>query len=288
MTAEESEAMREAIRTGYVPHRGPGNGHGLGCADGQDCARMLIGEFHALDRGQDASMNGPLLALDLGGTTGYCIGPLVLIGNVTGTWDIRPRRGESPGMRYLHLRAKLQEVRAAYPDLALVAYEQAHYRGGAATAAGAGSEAMVLAWCAEHGIEHVAVHSATLKKWATGKGNAGKPEMVKAAKKRGLLSDSGDDNEADAYLVYRYTVERVLGEARQPGSGLGPHAPGAGVLPGGQGHGTGSNAETVRRPQNAGPRAPLNPGDALQQELKRDVVRLQKERRRLAEQGQDR
>jgi Holliday junction resolvasome RuvABC endonuclease subunit len=57
------------------------------------------------------------------------------------------------------------------------------------------------------GVVRVALHEAntpfivvapgTLKKYATGKGNAGKPEVVRAAAKR-LGYDGFDDNEADA------------------------------------------------------------------------------------------
>jgi Holliday junction resolvasome RuvABC endonuclease subunit len=102
-------------------------------------------------------------------------------------------------MRYLHLRAQLQRVRAAYPDLAAVFYEQAHHRGGAATEYAVGCVATVQAWCAEHGIEHAAVHSATIKKHATGKGNAPKDAVIAAMRRRGFAPT--DDNEADALAL---------------------------------------------------------------------------------------
>ena len=66
------------------------------------------------------------LALDMGSRCGWAIGKAAEQGSgqvCSGVWDIAPRRGESPGMRYLHLRAQLQRVRAAYPDLAAVFYE---------------------------------------------------------------------------------------------------------------------------------------------------------------------
>ena len=107
-------------------------------------------------------------------------------------------------MRYLHLRAHLQRVRAAYPDLAAVFYEQAHHRGGAATEYAVGCVATVQAWCAEHGIEHAAVHSATIKKHATGKGNAGKQEMVAAMQALGFRPE--DDNEADALALLDWAI----------------------------------------------------------------------------------
>lgn len=142
------------------------------------------------------------LALDMGSRCGWAIGKAgeVCAGQVcSGVWDIAPRRGESPGMRYLHLRAQLQSVRAAYPDLAAVFYEQAHHRGGAATEYAVGCVATVQAWCAEHGLEHAAVHSATIKKHATGKGNAPKDAVMGAMRRRGFTP--ADDNEADALAL---------------------------------------------------------------------------------------
>ena len=49
---------------------------------------------------------------------------------------------------------------------------------------------------AENEIELMTVHTATLKKFATGKGNAGKKEMIAAARARGWAP--ADDNMADA------------------------------------------------------------------------------------------
>lgn len=148
------------------------------------------------------------LALDMGSRCGWAIGNS---GDVTsGVWDIAPRRGESPGMRYLHLRAQLQSVRAAYPDLAAVFYEQAHHRGGAATEYAVGCVATVQAWCAEHAIEHAAVHSATIKKHATGKGNAPKDAVMAAMRRRGFAPT--DDNEADALALLDWAF--VQGGAR--------------------------------------------------------------------------
>ena len=142
------------------------------------------------------------LALDMGSRCGWAIGKAAEQGSgqvCSGVWDIAPRRGESPGMRYLHLRAHLQRVRAAYPDLAAVFYEQAHHRGGAATEYAVGCVATVQAWCAEHGLEHAAVHSATIKKHATGKGNAPKDAVMGAMRRRGFTP--ADDNEADALAL---------------------------------------------------------------------------------------
>lgn len=161
-----------------------------------------------------------ILALDFGGDTGWAVG--ADRAEQSGTWDVRPRRGESPGMRYIHLRRRLNEVRAAFPDLRVVVYEQAHQRGGHATEYAVGCATAMQAWCAEHGLEFAPVHGSKLKKWATGKGNVGKPRMVAEAKRRGY--DPRDDNEADAILLLLHAAEELSGSAVPPGVGP-PWAP---------------------------------------------------------------
>jgi Holliday junction resolvasome RuvABC endonuclease subunit len=86
----------------------------------------------------------------------------------------------------------------------VICYEQAHHRGGAATACCVGLVTEVLAFAAERNIEVMPVHSATLKKFATGSGRANKSQMIKAAKARGW--NPQDDNEADACLILEYAL----------------------------------------------------------------------------------
>jgi Holliday junction resolvasome RuvABC endonuclease subunit len=51
------------------------------------------------------------------------------------------------------------------------------------------------------GLPFVEVPPSTLKKWATGKGNCGKDEMIAAAIRRFTFAGC-DNNEADAYLLW--------------------------------------------------------------------------------------
>ena len=154
-----------------------------------------------------------VLGLDLASRTGWAVATPLRV-QAFGYWDIAPRRGESPGMRYIRLRGNLVEVHRAHPDLRLLAYEQAHQRGGAATEYAAGCVATVQAWCAELGIEHVAVHSGTLKRDATGAGNAKKPEMIAAARRiPGLELVPLSDDEADAIHLTQYALRVVLQQA---------------------------------------------------------------------------
>lgn len=57
-------------------------------------------------------------------------------------------------------------------------------------------------------VPWIAVGPTELKKYATGRGNATKPEMVKAAIELGARRDITHD-EADAYLLRRYGIRHI-------------------------------------------------------------------------------
>lgn len=138
-----------------------------------------------------------ILGLDLGTHTGWAA--ICPDGRIeSGVQHFEVARGDSPGMRWLRFNAWLDEVlRLTHPDL--VVYEQAHHRGGAATEITIGFATRVQEACAEWGTEHTTVHSATLKKFATGNGRASKDEMIEAAETRWPGSFAHD--EADARWV---------------------------------------------------------------------------------------
>jgi Holliday junction resolvasome RuvABC endonuclease subunit len=118
------------------------------------------------------------------------------------------KRGESPGMRFLRCRSWLNEMwKLLDGQIDVIVYEQAHHRGGAATAVCVGLITEVLAFAAEHNIELMPVHTATLKKFATGSGRANKKDMVKAAQNRGWSPQ--DHNEADAQLLLEYGLNEL-------------------------------------------------------------------------------
>lgn len=145
-----------------------------------------------------------ILAIDPGSSCGFAIGRL---GDppVSGVWQLAPARGESPGMRYVRLRAHLNKMLEAYPQLALVAYEAAHHRGAAATEYAIGCSTLIQTWCADHNLQHSSVHSATLKKWATGRGNAKKDEMLRLGRGRFTPTTQTDD-EVDALWILDYAL----------------------------------------------------------------------------------
>jgi Holliday junction resolvasome RuvABC endonuclease subunit len=153
-----------------------------------------------------------ILALDLGTLTGWAFWNGARRESGVQIFDVR--RGESPGMRYVRFNTWLGTFgNSNRPEL--VVYEQTHNRGGAATEVAAGFATRVQEWCARWpGQEHAAVHSATLKKWTTGRGNAKKPEMIQAVLDRfdhGRKGDLGDD-EADAIALLEYARAELIPE----------------------------------------------------------------------------
>ena len=143
-----------------------------------------------------------ILALDLATKTGWATNSPEASG--VDTFDVR--RGESPGTRYLRFAAWLREkIEIIKPQL--IVFEKAHHRGGAATEIAAGFATHLQSTCAAMGVEHAAIHTSVLKKYATGKGNAGKPEVM-AAYQRRWGKPPIDDNEADARWLLEYAVNR--------------------------------------------------------------------------------
>ena len=139
-----------------------------------------------------------ILALDLATRTGWAV---VKDGRIieSGVQTFDKRRGESNGVLFLRARKWLSEFgHPTPPDL--VAYEQAHFRGGAATEICVGLQTRAQEIAAEWGVESAPVPTGTLKKWATGVGGADKAAMIAwAAKVIGRQPE--DDNEADAIAV---------------------------------------------------------------------------------------
>ena len=154
------------------------------------------------------------LALDLATKTGWATRQNGKI--ISGVQDFSLKRGDSPGMRYIYFVQWLHKI-TGEPALAgyrknevdTIIYEQAHHRGGASTEIASGFATHLQSFCAKHGNEHTAVHTATLKKFATGSGRGDKSGMIRFAKDK-LGRDPIDDNEADAVCLLCYAEENIL------------------------------------------------------------------------------
>ncbi|MBZ5588135.1 MAG: hypothetical protein LAO05_06190 [Acidobacteriia bacterium] len=153
-----------------------------------------------------------LLGLDPGSVCGWAVhdGERIV---ASGVWNLAPRRGDSPGVRYLKLRGRLTDVRDRFPRLELVAVEQAHHRGGAATEYALGILTHVQSWCAEVGLDHLVVHGGAVKRQATGHGNADKGSMVAAALERWPGWKPETHDEADARWIAEAAAHELVGVA---------------------------------------------------------------------------
>ena len=135
--------------------------------------------------------NVNILALDIASITGWAISETEY-----GTWDFKTRKDESMGMKLLRFRAKLNEVNNLI-KFNLIVYERAAGRFKNALMHEAKLIGVVEEWCELNGVAYRSYSATEIKLFATGKGSAGKPVMIKAAKtKFGYTGE--DDNEADA------------------------------------------------------------------------------------------
>ncbi len=144
-------------------------------------------------------MSRCILAIDPGTSCGYAFrkpdGQLL-----SGTWDLSPRRLDSPGVRWLKLRRALDEL--AGDDLVeLLAFEEAYQKGNIAAHIYGGVIATLQTWAEHRQVTYAALHAGSVKKRATGKGNAKKPDMIRAAKRRWPDQRVDDENQADALWI---------------------------------------------------------------------------------------
>jgi len=152
-----------------------------------------------------------ILALDLGSTTGWALrGRDGII--TSGTMTFRPSRFEGGGMRYLRFRAWLPEISRLARGIDRVVFEEvrAHAGTDAAHIYG-GFLAHLTAWCEERELPYEGVPVGTIKRFATGKGNAGKDAVIAAIKARGF--QPADDNEADALAILLWAIDAQGGAA---------------------------------------------------------------------------
>lgn len=139
-----------------------------------------------------------LLALDLGTTTGFCVGHAGAL--VSGTANFKPGRYDGGGMRFVKFRKWLNELKAAYPVDGVYFEEVRRHAGTDAAHVYGGLMATLQAWCEENGLPYEGVPVGEIKKSATGRGNADKDAMIAAMVEKGH-APSGHD-EADAIALW--------------------------------------------------------------------------------------
>jgi hypothetical protein len=149
--------------------------------------------------------NRTLLALDLGTTTGWALhGADGLI--TSGTASFRNGRFDGGGMRYLRFTNWLGELERLSGTIAAIWFEEVRRHAGTDAAhVYGGLMATLTAWAELRGVPYEGVPVGTIKKHATGKGNANKEAMITAARSRGF--SPADDNEADAIAILLWAME---------------------------------------------------------------------------------
>lgn len=145
-----------------------------------------------------------VLALDIGTSMGWALRTGCTV--VSGSKSFAQRKGETRGDRLLRFGQWLASMNAG--GLGLVAYEDVAFHGklnGVMAAHAYGQyEGAILTFCARHQIPVRCVHTATLKKAITGKGNAKKPAVIAAVQAHGFRP--ADDDEADALAVLLWAL----------------------------------------------------------------------------------
>ena len=144
------------------------------------------------------------LALDLGTHTGWAL--RARDGTITsGTISFRPGRFEGAGMTFLRFRGWLEEIAGLAHGLDTVVFEEVRRHAGTTAAhVYGGFLAHLTAWCEHERVPYRGVPVGTIKRHATGKGNAGKEAVIAAMTAKGHAP--ADDNEADALAILHWAL----------------------------------------------------------------------------------
>jgi Holliday junction resolvasome RuvABC endonuclease subunit len=137
-----------------------------------------------------------MLALDLGTKTGFAIWKDGRI--ESGVWKLRHDRHAS-GARFLDFRNRLTGILGAHNIYTVFFERVCGHKGTDAAHVYGGFMYTLAAVCEERSIKCVGIPVGTIKKFATGSGNASKEEMTAAMRARGF--NPVDDNEADALAI---------------------------------------------------------------------------------------
>lgn len=150
-------------------------------------------------------MNTTILALDLGTTTGWALAQTDAQIS-SGSQSFKPQRFEGGGMRFLRFKRWLTDIKQCSSDINLIVFEEVRKHAGVDAAhAYGGFMGQLTAWCEHHQIPYEGVPVGTIKKHATGKGNASKEQMIQAMQARN--HSVTDDNEADALALLFWAIE---------------------------------------------------------------------------------
>lgn len=140
-----------------------------------------------------------LLAIDPATVTGWATK------DEYGTWNLKKRKQESDGIKWLRFRAMLDEM-CKLAKITIIAYERPSGRHAGAVIHHAKLAGIIEEYCADNELEHVAYSATEIKKHATGKGNCNKDAMIESAKSE-LDYSGNDNNEADALWLWNMAAD---------------------------------------------------------------------------------
>ena len=135
-----------------------------------------------------------ILALDIATVCGF------RTETTSGVWNFnKQKRGDSYGMRLIRFKSSVKEI-LDLEEIDIVVYERPAGMFKSSIIVASEMIGVLIALCEERGIQYTAYSATEIKKFATGKGNAKKQDMIDAAISLGLNPE--DDNEADAIHLY--------------------------------------------------------------------------------------
>ena len=144
-----------------------------------------------------------VLALDLGTTTGFAIFKDGSI--ISGVKKLQHSKS-APGLRFLHFRNWLIEIIKSH-EIEKIFYERVYrHLGTDASHCFGGFLYHMAAVCEEFQIPYIGFPVGSIKKAATGRGNATKEEMIKAAFYNGFKPK--DHNESDALAILLMAIRK--------------------------------------------------------------------------------
>ena len=144
-----------------------------------------------------------ILALDTGGLTGWAL--CYQKKTYSGTQTFKKLKCDDNGVILTFFRSWFENMIRLY-NIQTVIYEMPHLRG-AGTQILIGYVTIIQQICSLWGIQWIEIHSATLKKFATGSGKADKKEMMIAAKERKWKFET--DDECDALWLLDYVIKNM-------------------------------------------------------------------------------
>tara|TARA_Y100000310_G_C20587056_1_gene765991 strand:+ start:679 stop:1137 length:459 start_codon:yes stop_codon:yes gene_type:complete len=117
----------------------------------------------------------------------------------SGIWDLKSRRHEGGGMRYVRAQRYVDELLRSFVGAQLGYEEIRRHAGTSAAHVYGGIIAQLTAVCETSGVPYRGIPVATIKRCATGRGNSSKGDMERAAYRR--WEHDCDHDEADALWI---------------------------------------------------------------------------------------